>query len=380
MDIVGGVHLADGVELKCVSGIDDNSRYVVSAKLVARATARPVCEALLEALGRHGVPEQILTDNGKVFTGRFGPRGSASEVLFDRICAENGIRHLLTAPRSPTTTGKVERLHKTMRAECFRIHDRRHATIGELQAAVDAWVVEYNTRRPHQSLGMRPPAERMTWSRHPNRSPPCPRPGSARPEPAAARWSPARGVVTGQVGDDGSSGRPARSGWPGLSTGCRWCWPGNACSAWSRRTWCRSSTAGCWSAPARNATLVAARASGRCRSWSATAHGQGWAAAAARRRCRSHQDGGLRRVDLVRRHLLPGRHPLGRPAGHRCGDRQPRADQLRTAPDQGPSHPARPGQGTRRLRPPARTPGTDREEGPSRRLSPRTRCQGPTEQ
>jgi hypothetical protein len=153
--------------VKCVSGIDDNSRFVVSAKLVARATARPVCEALLEALERHGVPEQILTDNGKVFTGRFGPRGSSSEVLFDRVCAENGIRHLLTAPRSPTTTGKVERLHKTMRAECFRFHDRRHATIAELQTAVDAWVVEYNTRRPHQSLGMRPPAERMSLVKAP---------------------------------------------------------------------------------------------------------------------------------------------------------------------------------------------------------------------
>ena len=118
MDVMGGVLLADGTEVKCVTGIDDHSRFVVWAGLVARATARPVCEALLEALARHGVPEQILTDNGKVFTGRFG-RGSASEVMFDRICAENGIRHLLTAPRSPTTTGKVERLHKTMRAEFF---------------------------------------------------------------------------------------------------------------------------------------------------------------------------------------------------------------------------------------------------------------------
>ncbi len=45
-----------------VTGIDDNSRFVVSAKVVARATARPVCEALLGALHRHGVPEQVLTD------------------------------------------------------------------------------------------------------------------------------------------------------------------------------------------------------------------------------------------------------------------------------------------------------------------------------
>ncbi len=161
MDVVGGVHLCDGVEVKVVTGIDDNSRFVVSAKVVARATARPVCEALLEALARHGVPEQVLTDNGKVFTGRFGPSGSCAEVLFDRVCAENGIRHLLTAPRSPTTTGKVERLHKTMRAEFFTDADRGFATIAELQAALDGWVHEYNTERPHQSLGMRPPVERF---------------------------------------------------------------------------------------------------------------------------------------------------------------------------------------------------------------------------
>jgi transposase InsO family protein len=39
------------------------------------------------------------------------------EVLFDRICRENGIDHLLTQPRSPTTTGKIERFHRTLRAE-----------------------------------------------------------------------------------------------------------------------------------------------------------------------------------------------------------------------------------------------------------------------
>ena len=108
---------------------------------------RPPGVVLLAALRRHGVPEQILTDNGKVFTGRFGPAGSVSEVLFDRICAENGIRHLLTAPRSPTTTGKIERWHKTMRAEFLHDHDRRYDTIAEFQAAFDAWVAEYNTER-----------------------------------------------------------------------------------------------------------------------------------------------------------------------------------------------------------------------------------------
>ena len=72
MDIVGGVRLVDGGEAKIVSGSDDHSRFVVSARVVARATARPVCDALEFAMARHGMPEAILTDNGKVFTARFG--------------------------------------------------------------------------------------------------------------------------------------------------------------------------------------------------------------------------------------------------------------------------------------------------------------------
>ena len=61
---------------------------------------------------RYGVPMEVLTDNGRVFTGRFGPGTGA--VLLDRICRENGIEHLLTGPRSPTTIGKIGRWHRTM--------------------------------------------------------------------------------------------------------------------------------------------------------------------------------------------------------------------------------------------------------------------------
>jgi transposase InsO family protein len=159
MDVMGRVFLSGGQEMKIVTGIDDHSRFVVCAAVVVAARARPVCRALAAALARHGVPEQILTDNGKVFTARFGP--GSGPVLFDRICADNGIGHILTAPYSPTTTGKVERLHKTMRAEFFTPNDRRFATVEDLQAALDRWVDDYNTARPHQSCGGRPPAERF---------------------------------------------------------------------------------------------------------------------------------------------------------------------------------------------------------------------------
>ncbi len=160
MDVMGRAYLVDGRGCKVITGIDDHSRFVVCAKIVARATARPVCGALLDALSRHGVPEQILTDNGKVFTARFGL--GPGPVLFDKICGDNGIRHLLTAPYSPTTTGKIERLHKTIRGEFLTDHDRRHDSIEALQAALDAWVIDYNTERPHQSCGNTPPAERFS--------------------------------------------------------------------------------------------------------------------------------------------------------------------------------------------------------------------------
>jgi transposase InsO family protein len=148
IDIVGRFHLADRTELKMVSGLDDHSRFRVSASLILRATAEPVVAALEHALKAHGVPDQILTDNGKVFTARFGP--GPSPVLIDRVCTLNGIVRLLTKPYSPTT-GKVERFHKPLRQAFFTPNDYRFESIEKAQEALDAWVHEYNTERPYQS-------------------------------------------------------------------------------------------------------------------------------------------------------------------------------------------------------------------------------------
>ena len=115
VDITASLFLADGREYKIVTGIDDHSRFCVIATVVFRATARAVCSAFVAAMRTYGVPAEVLSDNGKQFTGRFGkPR--PAEVLFERICRENGITQRLTKPRSPTTTGKIERLHQTLRA------------------------------------------------------------------------------------------------------------------------------------------------------------------------------------------------------------------------------------------------------------------------
>jgi hypothetical protein len=85
----------------------------------------------------YGIPAEVLSDNGKQFTGRFGkPR--PAEVLFERI----------------------ERLHQTLQDELLTVHPP-FGTIADAQAAVDAWRQEYNATRPHQSLNMAFPVTRF---------------------------------------------------------------------------------------------------------------------------------------------------------------------------------------------------------------------------
>jgi transposase InsO family protein len=157
MDVVGGFLLADGTSAKALTGIDDHSRFCVSARLMPREGTQLVCDGFVAALRAHGVPQQVLTDNGKVFTGKYAK--PPVDVLFDRLCRENGIDHLLTLPASPTTTGKIERFHRTLRVE----FDTRRAfsNLQVAQQALDEWVTYYNTERPHQAVGDQAPQSRF---------------------------------------------------------------------------------------------------------------------------------------------------------------------------------------------------------------------------
>jgi integrase-like protein/Mu transposase-like protein len=80
-------------------------------------------------------------------------------VLFDRVLRENGISHRHTGVRSPTTTGKIERFHQSLRKEFLA--QRTFASLETAQEELDAWVVDYNSNRPHQALQMATPAQRF---------------------------------------------------------------------------------------------------------------------------------------------------------------------------------------------------------------------------
>jgi transposase InsO family protein len=101
--------------------------------------------------------EVVLSDNGREFCGR--PDRHPYELFLQL----EGIEHRTTRVSRPQSNGIVERLHRTLLDEHFRIEGRRtwFETLDEMQAVLDDYLDGYNHRRPHQGRGMngRTPAQ-----------------------------------------------------------------------------------------------------------------------------------------------------------------------------------------------------------------------------
>jgi transposase InsO family protein len=133
--------------------VDDHSRLAF-VELHEDETAQTVTGFAARALAffaAHGItPRRLMTDNAFSYV----KNRSLRELL-----AREDIRHLTTQPYRPRTNGKVERFHQTMAREwayglVYRSHRQRNQ-------ALPHWLHHYNTRRPHSSLGDRPPISRV---------------------------------------------------------------------------------------------------------------------------------------------------------------------------------------------------------------------------
>jgi hypothetical protein len=114
-----------------------------------RVTGPIVVTEFRKATAAHGIPYSTLTDNGMVFTTRLaGGRGgrNALEAELHHL----GVIQINSTPNHPTTCGKIERFHQTLKRWLSR--QPRAWTLAELQTQLDAFVDEYNHRRPHCSL------------------------------------------------------------------------------------------------------------------------------------------------------------------------------------------------------------------------------------
>jgi len=141
--------LKPGNHAEILCWIDDHSRYAISVTAHMRITTPIVVDEFTKATQRHGIPYSTLTDNGMVFTTRLaGGRGGRNR--FEHELRRLNIHQINSTPNHPTTCGKVERFHQTLKK--WLTHQPRATTLTELQTQLDTFIDEYNHRRPHRSL------------------------------------------------------------------------------------------------------------------------------------------------------------------------------------------------------------------------------------
>ena len=147
--------LTDSTDIEVLVWLDDHSRYALSVTAHKPVTGTIVLDTFTETAGKYGLPASVLTDNGLVYTVRFaGFRGGRNHL--ETALANLGITQKHSRPNHPTTCGKVERFHQTLKK--WLTAQPRAATITELQTQLDTFIDEYNQRRPHRSLNRRTPA------------------------------------------------------------------------------------------------------------------------------------------------------------------------------------------------------------------------------
>jgi len=138
--------LADGSVVEIINWLDDHARYSLRSQAFTRIGGGDVLNTFTNCIEQYGTPASTLTDNAVVYTGRFvGGRNA-----FEHLLAQLGIQQKNGHPGHPTTQGKVERFHQTLKK---RLRSLRPAdTIEELQAQLDEFREYYNERRPHRAL------------------------------------------------------------------------------------------------------------------------------------------------------------------------------------------------------------------------------------
>jgi transposase InsO family protein len=160
MDFKGWFGLAEG---RChpLTVLDDHSRYALELGACADEQAATVRARLEAVFRRSGLPWRMLADNGAPW----GSGGLSDHTALSVWLMDLDIALIHGRPYHPQTQGKDERFHRTLQAELLA--RTTFATLGEAQAAFEAWRELYNTQRPHEAIGLQTPAQRYRESARP---------------------------------------------------------------------------------------------------------------------------------------------------------------------------------------------------------------------
>ena len=139
--------LADGRAFRILTLVDNVSRVSPAIEADFSLTGRRVTQVLDRAVAQHGLPRAICVDNGPEFSGR----------ELDAWAYRHGVKLCFSRPGKPTDNAFAESFNGRVRQECLNTHWFERIT--EAQRVLEDWREEYNTERPHSSLGMKTPME-----------------------------------------------------------------------------------------------------------------------------------------------------------------------------------------------------------------------------
>jgi transposase InsO family protein len=138
--------MASGRRFRVLNVVDDVTRECLAAVPDTSISGRRVVRELTDLISRRGKPGMIVSDNGTELT--------SNAVL--EWCGEARIEWHYTAPGKPTQNAFVESFNGRMRDEL--LNETLFTSLAHAREKIAAWTHDYNTGRPHSSLGYATPA------------------------------------------------------------------------------------------------------------------------------------------------------------------------------------------------------------------------------
>lgn len=137
----------EGKVFRMLCVIDEYTRECLTIRVKRKLNSRDVLDVLGELFVTHGPPEHIRSDNGPEFIA----------TALRQWLGQLNVKTLYIEPGSPWENGYCESFNSKLRAEDLLAREIFH-TLKEAQILIESWRKYYNTKRPHSSLGYKPPA------------------------------------------------------------------------------------------------------------------------------------------------------------------------------------------------------------------------------
>ena len=146
MDFVSDV-LCNGRKVRCLTIVDNYSRECPAIEVDTSINGRRVAAVLDRLADVRGLPLSITVDHGPEFEGR----------VLDQWASRRGVNLNFIRPGKPVENAYVESFNGRFRDEC--LNENWFLSMAHAREVIERWRIEYNTERPHSSLGNVPPEE-----------------------------------------------------------------------------------------------------------------------------------------------------------------------------------------------------------------------------